>query len=1351
MSRRRSVRGGLAFAACLVVALVAMGVSAAAAGPPGALDTGFGIGGKRTVNFGGTDRATHIAVAPDGHIVAVGATDATGGGDFAVARLTADGSPDTSFGSGGQTTLGTTAGVNDIGAGVAVLPNEQIVVAGYGGAGQDFITRRLNADGTVDGTFAGAGTSTVDFGGIETVSAMARQPDGGLVLVGSTSSVGGGDFAIARLNADGSPDTGFSGDGRQTVDFGGADAANAVALTADGKIVVAGQGGPGNDLVVTRLNPDGSVDTSFAPAGAGKAFVDFGATDAANGVAVQPDGKIVLDGSTTAIGSGDAAMARLDAAGSLDPSFSGDGKLTLGYGAAGEQGLALAVQSNGKILAFAQGGPASDFELTRLAPDGSFDTTFGTSDTATVDFGGAEFDGDVALQPDGQIVTVGSTNVTDGGDMAFARLQGDPVTAPPTSTSTTTSATTTSPTPPPPPQPDFLLALAHTSGRPVIDVAPGQTVTRQIDLFRNRTSVGPITLSARHMTGGLTLSITPSNVTRGPFATATLTVTATAKALPRYVKTGLITATPAATAGTTSKTLAFGVLVQAQQAVWIDGLEITQGAQDDDQPRQTDYHGVTLMNAKKTVVRAFVDLQGRSPARAPGSSLPPLSVALYGYTKSGQQLPGSPLLPEWSPPTSSLRRNQPGLPATARESSRSAFVFTLPASWTQINRFIHFVAAPVAPQPSTRVISGRSEPLSATFCTAQSCGAQNGYLFGVSFIEPPRTRVMSLIKVRYILNGKFTGDPVPAARAYDKLLALSPVPIAFLNGAGRLTPVPDYAGMFTTTDHLLEHTQAYDDANGRPGDFMMGVFAYPPGLGYSPGPRVGVADASDNGTGGAQRPTTIDAHEVFHLLGIGHADTACGGSKKATGFPDPDGRMRSVGLDTSARSGGSNPGDPPYRVIPDDPPAGTPGWDLMSYCNLQVGDPQHWISARNWQAVLGAAFRSGNRVRAAAARSSRVAGTGSFLVLRAEESGGRVQIDSVLPSTLAALPGTPSAYRLVARDAGGAVLADAPVTAAVAEQAGRALSASAPALAPSFTSLEGRVPAAGVARLELVRDGAVLGAISRSPTAPTANVITPAGGARLRGEKPVTVRWNAADADGGSPAVSLEYSADAGATYITVAQAQGSAQIVLPAGVLASSPRGRLRLRVTDGFNTTVTAARPVVVVPRVPAVTIIEPALHQRVQGGEMLYLHGDAADGGGHPLAGGQLRWFASGHLLGTGAMLSAVLPAGARSVRLVARDRAGRTGSATVGLTVKTTTPLFLRLTVPRHLSRRARTLALVVAVTEPANLRLGKQRWSVGRRAQHVSVHIRPGRGTLRLRFVLAAGGRSSTQYVAVPRR
>ena len=131
--------------------------------------------------------------------------------------------------------------------------------------------------GDLDTTFGNAGkqtldlgrtgTSDIDFGGAETMSAMVAQPDGKLVLVGSTPGSGGGDFAIARLNADGTPDSTFSGDGRQTVDFGGADIANAVAIQPDGKIVIAGQGGGGNDMAVARLTSTGGLDTSFGSRG----------------------------------------------------------------------------------------------------------------------------------------------------------------------------------------------------------------------------------------------------------------------------------------------------------------------------------------------------------------------------------------------------------------------------------------------------------------------------------------------------------------------------------------------------------------------------------------------------------------------------------------------------------------------------------------------------------------------------------------------------------------------------------------------------------------------------------------------------------------------------------------------------------------------------------------------------------------------------------------------------------------------------------------------------------------------------------------------------------------------------
>jgi uncharacterized delta-60 repeat protein len=445
--RIRAQRGvGLValLAALVVVAAVAFG------GPPGAFDTSFGGNGYQTVGFGGLDRATHVAITPDGRIVMIGTTNAGGNNDFAVTRLTASGGDDLSFSGDGQTILGTAPGADDVGAGVVVTADERIVVSGTGGLLKDFVTKRLGVDGSVDASFAGgAGISRVDFGGNDLENQMIAQPDGKLVLVGGTDNSGGGDFAIARLNANGTPDTGFSGDGRQTVDFGGADAAIAVANAPGGKLVVVGQGGGGTDMAVTRLNSDGSVDTSFGTAG--KARVSYGGNEAANGVIVGSDGSIVIDGSTSALGSGDFAVAKLTAAGALDPSFSGDGRTTLGYGAPDEAALALARQQNGKLVVMGTGNPDHDFIVARLQPDGSADGGFGTAGTMVVDFGGYEFDGDVALQPDGRIVIAGSTNVADAGDMAIARLEGDPVAPPPTTTTTPSTTTTPATTTPPPP------------------------------------------------------------------------------------------------------------------------------------------------------------------------------------------------------------------------------------------------------------------------------------------------------------------------------------------------------------------------------------------------------------------------------------------------------------------------------------------------------------------------------------------------------------------------------------------------------------------------------------------------------------------------------------------------------------------------------------------------------------------------------------------------------------------------------------------------------------------------------------------------------------------------------------
>jgi uncharacterized delta-60 repeat protein len=125
---------------------------------------------------------------------------------------------------------------------------------------------------------------------------------GGKIVLAGTGSLGGtggNDFALARYKPNGSLDTSFSGDGKLTTDFGTGDAANAVVLEGDGKIVAAGRGagGGGYAFALARYRANGSLDPSFS--GDGKQTTDFGfptQIGGASGVALQGDGKIVAVG-----------------------------------------------------------------------------------------------------------------------------------------------------------------------------------------------------------------------------------------------------------------------------------------------------------------------------------------------------------------------------------------------------------------------------------------------------------------------------------------------------------------------------------------------------------------------------------------------------------------------------------------------------------------------------------------------------------------------------------------------------------------------------------------------------------------------------------------------------------------------------------------------------------------------------------------------------------------------------------------------------------------------------------------------------------------------------------------------
>lgn len=280
----------------------------------GTLDAAFGTGGKTYVDFfGGLDEPSAVIVQPDGRILAIGyaAESAANNVAFAAARLTADGVLDTTFDTDGRATVNVAGGLDRAYA-AALQPDGAIVLAGEVRADSsdlgDVGLARLTANGALDTTFGSGGVVHIDYADLDPADGdpadtdqandVAIQADGKIVIAGHALVGSTTDFMIARLNADGSRDTSFGTAGLVTMPFGTLqDFARAVAIQPDGAIVAAGQASSstGADFGLVRLLGDGTFDSSFG--GGGSLIVDFfGGSDAANALALQPDGKIVAAG-----------------------------------------------------------------------------------------------------------------------------------------------------------------------------------------------------------------------------------------------------------------------------------------------------------------------------------------------------------------------------------------------------------------------------------------------------------------------------------------------------------------------------------------------------------------------------------------------------------------------------------------------------------------------------------------------------------------------------------------------------------------------------------------------------------------------------------------------------------------------------------------------------------------------------------------------------------------------------------------------------------------------------------------------------------------------------------------------
>jgi uncharacterized delta-60 repeat protein len=406
--------------------LVALPSAAFAQG--GTLDATFGDNGKVMINLtAGADSAYGVVIQADGKIVTAGQVGGSGG-RFGVIRSNADGWVDATFGGTGWVATNFTSGFDA--AGDLVLQGDgKIVAAGIaGGNDPKFALARYTVDGSLDTSFSGDGKVTTNFTSRDDLAyAVAVQGDGKIVAAGEAAG-SGGRIALVRYDAAGTLDTTFSGDGRVATNFtSGADFADVVAIQADQKIIVAGTAdyfGRDARFALARYNADGSLDTTFG--GDGKVTTNFSSGfDGAFGLAIQPaDGKVVAGGQAR----GKFALARYDITGALDATFGGDGKVRTDFTTGVDALDELRIQPDNKIVVAGGAnffGANSKFALARYNPEGSLDATFSGDGKVTTNLTwGVDIAYSVAIQPiDGKIVAVGEAE-THGPAFALARYLG---------------------------------------------------------------------------------------------------------------------------------------------------------------------------------------------------------------------------------------------------------------------------------------------------------------------------------------------------------------------------------------------------------------------------------------------------------------------------------------------------------------------------------------------------------------------------------------------------------------------------------------------------------------------------------------------------------------------------------------------------------------------------------------------------------------------------------------------------------------------------------------------------------------------------------------------------------------
>lgn len=806
-----------------------------------------------------------------------------------------------------------------------------------------------------------------------------------------------------------------------------------------------------------------------------------------------------------------------------------------------------------------------------------------------------------------------------------------------------------------------------------------------------------------------------------------------------------------------------------------ESIEITQGVQVDQLPiPQTtasfpglgsfliaDYDGVPLSDAKTTVARVY------SAARGGGGPVVGATAQLRGYRSDRrfEELSGSPLRPHFSP----TLIGDPDL-AVLRADPEGTFNFLLPSSWTHSGRDVTLVA--------------ETAPSSAGSGVPECCPGNNRFaLGGIEFndVRPVTTYTVAL-PFDAPGGGRQTLSE-PHSDHLDMQRAVWPGRVNIISNLAPVDVTDVIAAERTGFDAVDGFIENINEAHGER-EVAGKILGLNPtgqvcaGLGYTPTGATGCADRSQ----------LLVAHESGHTYGLAHAmrNGACDGNALIGARADRQ-PLNGVGIDLRFWSGGSVGvfqllAEEKEGVFDATPDASVDIYDYMSYCAL---GSTGWVSANYWATTvreLAAAGRidvdyGGDCCFLGAASDPTVSrhnpGVGADEGEATTAAVGDVlhvgftfrdyapfDHEITLVERGSAQPFVPAVadpdqtVKVVVLDGGSGVISTTDVPLQV--EGGASLEGEAEK--PSAVVRIAVESAPGAQRVELRSStNALLAAHDASPAAPTAKLKRPKPGTKIKSKGKFKASWKLSDADGDQLSSRLQFSPDGGKSWETLASSIDGGTVRVPGSELPrAGKKGRMRVVVSDGFNTATSQKKKISAQGSKPTATITAPSEKSlKLLSDTNLTLQGEAFDDRGKLLGGKKLIWSSGKRKLGKGESVDVPVYKLGRSIKLTATDSAKRKGKDTLKIKLKKVAPV-LTLLEPGKLAKKSKKLKLRAAAAVPSKLKVsGKglqaKRGKLGTKAKTLKLKTK---GKLRksyeVRLKLSASGKKSQTTVDVSR-